>query len=88
MSIDPNEGTYHREWSEDELRDLIKDVNEELLDNYYWEYVAPLEKQLKELLPKERLELLIKLLPYVLPKVQTVNAKDGEPISSDWMDSW
>jgi hypothetical protein len=49
MSIDPNEGTYHREWSEDELRDLIKDVNEELLDNYYWEYVAPLEKQLKEL---------------------------------------
>jgi len=44
MSIDPNEGTYHREWSEDELRDLIKDVNEELLDNYYWEYVAPLEK--------------------------------------------
>ena len=47
-----------------------------------------LKNNIKELLPKERLELLIKLLPYVLPKVQTVNAKDGEPIDSCWMDSW
>ena len=47
-----------------------------------------LKNNIKELLPKERLELLIKLLPYVLPKVQTVNAKDGEPIDSGWMDSW
>ena len=47
-----------------------------------------LQNNIKELLPKERLELLIKLLPYVLPKVQTVNAKDGEPIDSGWMDSW
>ena len=47
-----------------------------------------LQNNIKELLPKERLELLIKLLPYVLPKVQTLNAKDGEPIDSGWMDSW
>jgi len=45
-----------------------------------------LQHNIKELLPKERVELLIKLLPYVMPKVQTVNAKDGEPIGSDWMD--
>jgi hypothetical protein len=47
-----------------------------------------LQHNIKELLPKERVELLIKLLPYVMPKVQTVNAKDGEPIGSDWMDSF
>ena len=49
MSIDPYELTYSQEWSEDQLRDLIKEVNEELLDNYYWEFVAPLERKLIEL---------------------------------------
>ena len=63
-----------------ELRKTLKCiVDDELL---------MLQSNIKELLPKERLELLIKLLPYVLPKVQTVNAKDGEPINSGWMDSW
>jgi hypothetical protein len=36
---------------------------------------------------KERIELLIKLLPYTIPKVQTVSHKEGEPLSN-WMDEF
>ena len=44
-----------------------------------------LQDNINELQPKERIDLLIKLLPYVMPKVQTVSARDGEPIGADWM---
>ena len=43
-----------------------------------------LQDNINELQPKERIDLLIKLLPYVMPKVQTVSARDGEPLSN-WM---
>ena len=47
-----------------------------------------LQDNINELQPKERIDLLIKLLPYVMPKVQTVSARDGEAIGADWMDSF
>ena len=47
-----------------------------------------LQDNINELEPKERIELLIKLLPYVMPKVQTVSARDGEPIGLDWMNEF
>lgn len=57
-----------------EIRNVLKDViNNELLN---------IETLLTELPPKERLELVIKLIPYVLPKVENVNYNLGEPI--DW----
>lgn len=31
--------------------------------------------------PEKRLEILLKLLPYVLPKVEACNMGDGEPLS-------
>ena len=43
-----------------------------------------LQDNINELQPKERIDLLIKLLPYEMPKVQTVSARDGEPLSN-WM---
>jgi len=46
-----------------------------------------LQDNINELQPKERIDLLIKLLPYVMPKVQTVSARDGEPLSN-WMDEF
>ena len=46
-----------------------------------------LQDNINELKPKERIDLLIKLLPYVMPKVQTVSARDGEPLSN-WMDEF
>lgn len=57
-----------------EIRNVLKDViNKELID---------IDTLLAKLEPKERIELVIKLIPYVLPKVESVNFSLGEPI--DW----
>tara|TARA_R110001583_G_scaffold171820_1_gene325552 strand:- start:334 stop:573 length:240 start_codon:yes stop_codon:yes gene_type:complete len=57
-----------------EIRIVLKDViNNELLN---------IDTLLTQLEPKERLELVIKLIPYVLPKVESVNYSLGEPM--DW----
>ena len=42
-----------------------------------------LPELLEELKPKERLELLVKLLPYALPKNKEVSVSYGEPASWD-----
>jgi vacuolar-type H+-ATPase subunit E/Vma4 len=55
-----------------EIRKKLKNIVDNELDI--------LEETLKHLESKERLELLIKLIPYVIPKVQTVSSKEGEPI--------
>ena len=34
--------------------------------------------------PEKRLGILLKLLPYVLPKVEAVNMGAGEPLDFDW----
>jgi hypothetical protein len=57
-----------------ELRSILKDVlhNEmEKVGGY-----------LGELEPKERLEMIIKLMPYVFPKVEQVHYSSEEPM--DW----
>jgi len=57
-----------------EIRVILKDViNNELLN---------VETLLGEMTPKERLEVIIKLIPYVLPKVDNVKYSLGEP--SNW----
>lgn len=54
-----------------ELRDSLKQIIDgELIS---------LSNRLEQLEPKERVELLIKLLPYILPKVQTVSHREDEP---------
>lgn len=58
-----------------EIRTVLKDViNNELLN---------IETLFEGLPPKERIELVIKLIPYVLPKVQTESYSLGEPIGWD-----
>ena len=55
-----------------ELRDSLKQVIDgELIS---------LSERLEELEPKERVKLLIKLLPYIMPKVQTVSHSQDEPL--------
>lgn len=57
-----------------EIRNVLKGViNNELLN---------IEILLNELPSKERLEVVIKLIPYVLPKVENITYSLGEPI--DW----
>lgn len=47
--------------------------------------IEALPETLKELDPKERLNVVCKLMPYVFPKVEAVEAKSGEPLQ---LDSW
>lgn len=57
-----------------EIRTVLKEViNNELIN---------IDTLLVQLEPKERLEMVIKLIPYVLPKVENINYSLGEPF--DW----
>ena len=57
-----------------ELRTLLKDI--------LYQELEQIQKRLELLEPKERIELLIKLMPYVLPKTTSVSHKTNEPM--DW----
>ena len=54
-----------------ELRDSLKEIMQREIDN--------LSKTLEELEPKDRINILCKLMPYVFPKVESVHLKEGEP---------
>jgi len=47
--------------------------------------IEKLPETLEALDPKERLNVVCKLMPYVFPKVETVHAKEGEPLQ---FESW
>ena len=58
-----------------ELRTLLKDI--------LYQELEQVQERLELLEPKERIELLIKLMPYVLPKVTSVSHTTNEPL--DWV---
>lgn len=55
-----------------------------LLKSILYEEVERIPEYLESLEPKEKLEAIIKLLNYAVPKVQSINSKDGEPFDLDW----
>ena len=57
-----------------ELRSILKDVMHQVIEI--------IQDHLVQLSPKERVELLIKLMPYVLPKVENISHTTNEPL--DW----
>jgi hypothetical protein len=57
-----------------ELRSILKDILYHELDQ--------IQVHLDSLKPKERIELLIKLMPYALPKVTSISYAANEPL--DW----
>jgi hypothetical protein len=59
-----------------ELRTALKDILFSELEN--------LPEQLAKLDAKTRLEIVIKLLPYVAPKLETISYSVGEPFSADF----
>lgn len=65
------QGTPNRLTSE--LRSILKNILAKELET--------IPDNLQKLEPKERLEITIKLIPYVLPKIEPVSIEDGEPIS-------
>jgi len=58
-----------------ELRTLLKDI--------LYQELEQVQERLELLEPKERIELLIKLMPYTLPKVTSVSHTTNEPL--DWV---
>ena len=60
-----------------EIRIVLKDLIFDELEN--------IQVHLEKMEPKQRLELIIKLLPYVLPKIETVSHLVNEP--SDWLNN-
>ena len=57
---------------------LTKELRTVLKDFMYNELQA-LPDHLNKLEPKERIEILIKMMPYILPKIQLVTDDRGEP---------
>jgi hypothetical protein len=58
---------------------LTKEIRAILKDFLYNE-LELLPDHLDSLEPKERIEIIIKLLPYILPKVNPVSHKENEPL--------
>ena len=59
-----------------EMRTILKEIVSKEL-NLISENIDKLE-------PEKRTEILLKLLPYVLPKVEAVNMEKGEPMTFDF----
>ena len=57
-----------------ELRSVLKDI--------LYQELEQIQEHLETLNSKERVELLIKLMPYILPKVTTISHTTKEPL--DW----
>lgn len=45
--------------------------------------IEKLPETLEALEPKERINVVCKLMPYVFPKVEAVHPKEGEPFTFD-----
>ena len=60
-----------------ELRAVLKDV--------LYDEIEKLPHRLDELEAKDRLELLVKLMPFVFPKVQSVSPTAGEALTN-WLE--
>ena len=60
------------------LRETLKDLMQKELEQ--------LPETLKELDPVQRLNILCKLMPYVLPKTESVKHTLGEPEKNNWFD--
>ena len=59
-----------------EMRDVLKGVVAEELEG--------LPQRFDELDTKDRIELFIKLLPFVLPKTQSISHTKGEGLEMEW----
>jgi len=54
-----------------------------VLKNFIHSELESLPEHMENLDVKDRIDIVIKLLPYVLPRVQPVSMKAGEPIDFD-----
>ena len=59
-----------------ELRTVLKEI--------VFKELEQLHDTMQSLEPKDKLELLIKILPFVLPKVDNIKSNSDEPIDFSW----
>lgn len=57
-----------------ELRSVLKDI--------LYQELEQIQEHLETLSPKDRVDLVIKLIPYILPKVTAISHTTNEPL--DW----
>lgn len=57
------------------LRETLKSIMQNEIEK--------LPETLEALEPKERINVVCKLMPYVFPKVEAVHPKEGEPFTFD-----
>lgn len=57
------------------LRDTLKEIMQHELEK--------IPEIIESLEPKERINLVCKLMPYVFPKVHNIHPKEGEPFTFD-----
>ena len=53
-----------------------------VLNNFLFKELGQIQERLDLLEPKERIELLIKLMPFVMPKTTSISHTTNEPL--DW----
>ena len=58
---------------------LTKEIRTVLKDLIYKE-IDEIQEHLDSLEPKQRIELVIKLIPYVLPKVDSISHSSNKPL--------
>ena len=59
-----------------ELRTVLKDL--------IFDELEKLPANLEKLEEKERIEVLIKLMPFAVPKLDAVSFEVGEPFTTEW----
>lgn len=59
---------------------ILTETLRESMKTIMQQEIEKLPEQLAKLQPKERLEIVLKLMPYIFPKVEAVKANEGEPI--------
>ena len=57
---------------------LTKELRE-VLKNVLYNEIENIEESLKSLEPKQRIELLVKLMPFIFPKITSVHFREDEP---------
>lgn len=54
------------------------------LKNILHDEIEQMPEHLAKLDAKERIELVVKMMPYVLPRVELVSPNANEPLDLDW----
>ena len=60
---------------------VLTETLRETMKTIMQQEIEKLPEQLAKLEPKERLDIVLKLMPYVVPKVEAIKAGEGEPLN-------